>query len=255
MRLEGKQKIAIVLAGLLVIIAGAQLDETYAVIHAWWRISHAAPADFVVPDWCTPSTIVSALFAPTWLALTCAALFLSRRWPLIAVIVLSSFFIIEPISCVSAPFWVSESESFLGLEELPLAQAERSADWEHMARIEALLKRVGHDSGAFPTSERDLQTAVGNLAFETSPYEEGRKRLSFDLRFVLNQGVPFTTSPEKPGIVYYAVDSDGRQFVLTISGLNTPISARVSMMKAEAFAGEKQPWGGLLATEEAINPR
>jgi hypothetical protein len=252
LRLEGKQWAALVLAGILIVISGTQLNETYAAIDAWWRIGHAAPADFVVPDWCTHSTMVSALFAPAWLVLIGAALLLSRRWPLITVIALSSFLIIEPLSCVSATSWVSESEGFLGLAELPLAQAERSADWEHLSRMDSLLKRAGHDTGAFPTSERDLEAAVGNLALEPSPYEQGGKRLAFDLRFVLNQGVPYRTSPEKPGIVYYAVNPGGRQFVLTISGLNTPISDRASMMKAEAFVGEKQPWGGLLATEEAL---
>lgn len=69
---------------------------------------------------------------------------------------------------------------------------------------------------------------------------------------MLNQGTPYATIPERPGIVYYAVNPTGKQFVLTISGLNAPLSARVSMMKAEAFVGEKQPWGGLLATEESL---
>jgi hypothetical protein len=255
MRLEGKQLTAFVLAGILVVISGAQLDETFSAIHFWWRVGHPSSADFVVPNWWTHYTIASALFAPAWLIFIGAALFLSRRWPLVAVVTLSSFLIIEPLSCVSAGSWIPGSDGFLGLAELPFAQAERSADWEHLARIDALLKRVGDDAGAFPTSEQGLTADVGNLALEPSPYVQGGKRIAFDLQFVLNQGVPYTTNPERPSIVYYTVNPDGRQFVLTISGLNAPTSARSSMMKAEAFTGEKQPWSGLLATEEALYPK
>jgi hypothetical protein len=93
-----------------------------------------------------------------------------------------------------------------------------------------------------------LRAAIGNVAFETSPYERNGKKPTFDIRLVLNQGTPYATTPEMPGIAYYAVDPTGKQFVLTISGLNAPVSDRPSMMKAEAFVAEKQPWGGLLAT-------
>jgi hypothetical protein len=255
MRLGAKQLAAFVLAGILVVISGAQVNETFSAIRFWWRVGHPASADFVVPHWWTHYTIASALFAPAWLVCIGAALLLSRRWPLVAVVTLSSFLIIEPLSCISAASWVQGSDGFLGLAELPFAEAERSADWEHLARIDALLKRAGDDAGAFPTSDQDLRSAVGNLALEPSPYVQGGKRIAFDLRFVLNQGVPYTTNPKRPGIVYYAVNPSGRQFVLTISGLNAPIRAQSSMMKAEAFAGEEQPWGGLLATEEALYPK
>ncbi len=90
------------------------------------------------------------------------------------------------------------------------------------------------------------------MASEASPYVQNGRRIKFDLRFITNEGVPYSANPEKPGIVYYAVNSDGSQFVLTISGLNTPASDRTSMMKEVAWIGAKQPWGGLLAVEEAL---
>jgi hypothetical protein len=181
-----------------------------------------------------------------------AALALARRWPILSLIALSSFLIIEPVSCVSAPS-LSRGGGFLGLEELPFADAERAADMVHLEQIDAQLMKAGNDAGSFPTSEAELKEAVGSLAFESSPYEQGGKTMAFDTDLVLKRGVPYVTSPEKPGIVDYAVDPDGRQFVLTMSGLNAPISARPSMMKAEAFVGEKQPWGGLLATQESLH--
>jgi len=117
--------------------------------------------------------------------------------------------------------------------------------------IDERIKSVG-GTGGFPLSEEELKRLVGNLAFEVSPYMQNGKRISFDLRFIANRGTPYCTNPEKPGIVYYAVDSDGKQFVLTISGLNTPTSNRASMMEEIAWIGSKQPWGGLLATEETL---
>jgi hypothetical protein len=148
------------------------------------------------------------------------------------------------------------SGELLGLEELPFADAERAADWEHLELIDALLKRAGHDAGAFPTTEESLKAVLGKSPFELSPYEQGGMRLSFGLKLVLNRGTAYSASaPEAPGIVYYAVNPTGGQFVLTISGLNAPVSNKPAMTKAEAFVGGKQPWGGLLAEEESKYPQ
>ena len=252
MRLNSKQKAAILIAGILLVISVMQSDETLSAVHYLWRVAHAGPTDFFVSHWATRYTLVSAFFAPCWIACALAALTLARRWPILSLIMLSSFLIIEPVSCVSAAS-LSRDGGFLGLEELPFADAERAADMVHLEHIDAQLKEAGNDAGLFPTTEAELKDVVGGLAFESSPYEQGGKTMAFDLELVLNRAVPFVTSPEKPGIVYYAVDPDGRQFVLTLSGLNAPINARPSMMKAEAFVGEKQPWGGLLATEESLH--
>jgi hypothetical protein len=237
---------------MLLIISVLQFGETVSAVHSWWQVGHPAVNDFVVAHWWTHYTVASALFAPIWLACACAALLLSRRRPVLAVVVLSSFLIFEPLSCISVPSIVQGSGGFLGLEELPFAGAERAADWEHLERMVVRLKRVGDDTGTFPTSDPAMRAAVGNVAFESSPYEQNGKELTFDLKFVLNQSTAYTTDPEKPGVVYYAVDPTGKQFVLTISGLNTPVSDQSSMVKAEAFVGEKQPWGGLLAVEESL---
>lgn len=85
-------------------------------------------------------------------------------------LMLSIFLVFEPASCISASSIIRGSDGLLGLEELPFANAERAADWEHLAKIEAKLKLVGNDSGAFPTSEQSLAAAIGNAAFENSPY-------------------------------------------------------------------------------------
>jgi len=251
MEIGWKQKSAFALMGLIAVISVAQLDETFSVISSWWKVNHAAPGQFAVPHWWTHYTIASALFAPIWLTCSSATLFLVRRRPGLALIALSISLIVEPVSCASAPSFDRESGNFLGLETLPFADAERNADQRHLLSIDEQIKSVG-GNGAFPLSEEELKKAVGDLAFEASPYVQSGKRIPFDLRFVANKGTPYSTNPEKPGIVYYAVNSDGKQFVLTISGLNTPTSNRPSMMKEVAWIGEKQPWGGLLAIEETL---
>jgi hypothetical protein len=252
MKLNGKLRVALVLALLLAFISAAQLPETSSAVRYWWDVGHARPSDFIVPHWWTSYTLISALFAPSWLACICTAVFLCRRWPLFCVMTLGAFLILEPMSCASAPSADPDSQSPLGLEELPFATAERAADERHLERMDRLLKLSGDDAGEFPTTEKELRDAIGDLAFETSPYEQAGRKLPFDLRLVINQGTPHSETPEKPGIVYYAVDASGRQFVLTISGLNEPISGRGSMMKASTFVGRKQPWGGLLASEESL---
>ena len=251
MEINGKQKFAFAFIALVAVISLAQLDVTLSAISFWWKVNHPASSQFVVLHWWTRYTIASALFAPVWLTCSGATLFLVRHRPGLALIALSAFLIIEPISCASAPSFDRESGNLLGLEMLPFADAERNADRLHLISIDERIKSVG-ETGAFPLSEEELKKLVGNLAFEASPYARGGKRLPFDLRFITIRGVPYSTNPEKPGIVYYAVDSSGKQFVLTMSGLNTPSSSRASMMEEIAWIGSKQPWGGLLATEETL---
>src|ERR1700758_4203241 len=103
MRLNGKQQAAVLISGFLVIIAGVQLNETVSAVHLWWQGGHPGLGNFVVPHWWTRYTVASALFAPIWIVCACVALLSSRRWPVVALVTLSSFVIIEPLSCVSAP--------------------------------------------------------------------------------------------------------------------------------------------------------
>jgi len=163
--------------------------------------------------------------------------------------------IVAPISCASAPSLYREAGGPVGLEELPFADAERAADLKHLMRVDEQVKRWGDDRKEFPKSSDALRAVVGELAYESSPYEEAGKNIAFDLKFEMDEGRPYSTEPRKPGVVYYSVDQSGTQFVLTISGLNAPIDNRPSMVKAGAFVGGKQPWGGLLATEENLYGR
>jgi len=251
METGGKRKFAFALTALIAGISAAQLDETFPAISFWWKVNHAASSQFVVAHWWTSYTVASALFAPFWLTCAGVTFLLAKRRPGLALIALSTFLIVEPVSCASAPSLERESGNLLGLETPPFADVERNADRRHLVSIDERIRSVG-GAGGFPLSEEELRRAVGDLASEASPYVQNGRRIKFDLRFITNEGVPYSANPEKPGIVYYAVNSDGSQFVLTISGLNTPASDRTSMMKEVAWIGAKQPWGGLLAVEEAL---
>ena len=255
MKLNGSQKTALVFAALLVFISAWQLDETIFGMKCWWNIRHATSNEFLVPNWGTRYTWASVLFAPLWLALSCRTVFSLHRRPVAALIALSTYLLIAPISCASAPSLYEGAGGILGLEELPFADAERTADTSHIIRLSQRIKVWGDSRGGFPTSQKALKDAVGDLAYEISPYERASGGIRFDLQFQMGQGTPYSTNPEKPGVVYYSVNPSGTQFVLTISGLNAPIGTRPAMMRAGAFVGAKQPWNGMLATEEALDHR
>jgi hypothetical protein len=255
MKLKGSQKTALAFAALLVLISAWQLDETTSALKYWWNIEHATPTEYVVPHWATCYTWASALFAPLWLALGCGTLFLLRLRPISALVALSTYLIVAPISCASAPSLYEGAGGFGGLEELPFADAERNADLNHLIRLDERIKVHGGSVGQFPTSPDALRDAVDDLAYEISPYEQAGRENRFDLKFEMDQGTPYTTNPARPGVVCYSVNPSGTQFVLTVSGLNAPISSRPAMMRAGAFVGEKQPWGGLLATQEVLYRR
>lgn len=255
MKTDWQQRTAIVIGALLAIVSIWQLDETWSALKYLWAIRHATPTEYIVHDWATPYTWASALFAPGWLTVGIGTLLLLRRRPTLALITMTALLIVAPISCASAPSLYREAGGPLGLEELPFADAERTADLKHLMRVDERIKWWSTARKKFPTSPDALRTAVGELAYESSPYEQAGKNIPFDLEFEMDKGRPYSTEPRSPGVVYYSVDESGTQFVLTVSGLNAPVNKDPSMVKAGAFVGGKQPWGGLLAAEESLNNR
>lgn len=84
-----------------------------------------------------------------------------------------------------------------------------------------------------------------------SPYTLDGAAIPYRIVLVQNGGTPSRQILGQPGVVNYAVNTDGTQFILTVSGLNMPVSDKVSMVRESNFIGGKQPWDGLLAFEEA----
>ena len=240
------------IAILLAISACLQMDETFAAVRFWWLVHHASIGAFVVPYWWTSYTVVSSFFAPIWLVLIGLALLLSHSRPVWGIISLSCFLVLLPLSCASAPAQRGGSGYLLSLEELPFASAEREANLLHMGRLAERLKKWGLSHGRYPNTESELMDASRYLASEPSPYEQNSMRIPYQLVLIQNNGVPYNTKPSQPGIVYYAVNPSGRQFALTVSALNAPVSEGVFMAKETSFIGEKQPWGGLLALVEIM---
>ena len=196
MRLEGKQKIAIVLAGLLVSSPGRSWMRPTP-YPRWWRIImlrrpiSSCQFGARLPQLCPPSLRQPA-------RLNFAALFLSRAMAA------------DSHDCVEFIFHPRASRlrfsTVLGLKIGALSWTRRTAVGEAefalpSGNIWRGLKRCsndGHDSGAF-----QLLSGISRLPSEIShlklPLTKKAKENLLCLRFVLNQGVPFTTSPEKPG--------------------------------------------------------
>ena len=255
MKVEGRQTAALIFAAFVAVVSAWQVDETVTALKYYWAVKHASSTDFLVSHWATWYTWGSALFAPFWLALSASTFFVVRRRPTLALFISAAYVIAAPISCAFAPSLGTQSGGPFGLEEVPFADAERTADFEHLQRLDQIISRRGESFGEFPTSPKALSDTVGDLAKEDSPYEQAGRRLSFDLKLESDRGAPYSTAPEKPGIVYYAVNPRGTYYVLTVSGLNAPISGHASMMRAGSFVGGKQPWGGLLAISGTLRSR
>jgi hypothetical protein len=238
-----------VLAIILLIFAVGQMDVTRALIRSWWLVAHPPPHAFVVKHWFTHYTIASGVFAPAWCLIVLLLLWLSSRWRVLGTVALSLCFILLPMSCASAPNFDGGSGYFLGLEEIPFSAAERMQLDSHLTCVFEKLDRWGHDHGRFASSENDIRSVPLDDCNERSPYWQDGTPVQYSFRAVWNDGGPYRGVPDRPATVFYSVSSDGRQFAVTISGLNTPVANVPSMMKQTAFIGGKQPWWGLLAEQ------
>ncbi len=240
-----------ILFTICLVIACSQLDVMIAILRDWWQVKHPPQGFFVVAKWWTPYTVMSALFAPNWILCLACTILLVQHWPKFAVVLLAGFLILEPVSCMAIPAVHGGHGSLLGLEELPIAGAERDSNGEFLWRIDRRLMQWGDDYGHFPVTTMELDNAVSSEATTNSPYTLVGRAIPYRIVFIQNDGAPSKMTLGQPGVVNYAVDAGGTQFVLTVSGLNMPVSDKVSMVRESNFVGQKQPWGGLLAVEEA----
>jgi hypothetical protein len=76
--------------------------------------------------------------------------------------------------------------------------------------------------------------------------------LNSETEFIANLDGPYSTTPNRPGILYYAVNDGGTEFWLTVSGLNVPFAEHAAMLRVGEFQASKQPWGDLFVTSDVI---
>jgi len=243
------------LAIILLVFAVAQMDVTWALIRSWWLVAHPPSHAFVVKHWFTHYTIASGLFAPVWCLIVLVLFWVSSKRQIPGVVALSLCFILLPMSCASAPGFKGGSGYFLGLEETPFSAAERMQVDTHLTCVYEKLDRWGHDHVHFAINENEVQSIPLDGCNESSPYWQDDIPVPYSFRAVWNDGRAYSGASDRPGIMYYSVSSDGKQFVLTISGLNAPLAMMPSMMKKTSFIGGKQPWGGLLAAQGNLYQR
>jgi len=240
------------LAIVLLTLACVQFDVTWVLVHSWWQVAHPPPHAWVVCHWFTPYTIASGLFAPLWCLVVALLLWTSYKQPILGIAALSLCVILLPVSCSSATGFRGGEGYFFGLEEVPFSGAERSVDSAYLACLAERLRRLGHDYEHFPLTEAEIKSIPFGDCIIDSPYWQDGSSIPYTFRVVRNSGRAFGGTPDRPGIVYYSVNTTGKQFVLTISGLNAPVANTPSMGKETAFVGGKQPWGGLLAYQGAL---
>jgi hypothetical protein len=138
------------------------------------------------------------------------------------------------------------------IPNLPFWQLELIQNVTHIEPLEHRLKAWSTEHGRFPLTLKELDNVLGSTMM-TSPYRQGGNTLNYQVEFVPNRSAPYQTAPARPGIVYYAVDPNGRQYWLTLSGLNAPYADRPSMAHTDPLTGSKQPWGELLVFTSVTN--
>ena len=117
-----------ILFTICLVTAFFQFDVTIAILRDWWQVKHPPRGFFVVPQWWTHYTVMSALYSPIWVVCIGSTILLARRWLGFAVFLLAGFLILEPISCMAMPGIRGGYGYLLGLEELPIAGAERDSN-------------------------------------------------------------------------------------------------------------------------------
>jgi hypothetical protein len=226
--------ISLVVAVLIAILSFPLIFFTCSFVKVCFGRLIASANTFYVEHWSDVFTLACALAGPLVLFLVAisayAALRTTRsRWPLIAL-----------------PFaLVIELWAIAAVPNLPIWNLELAQNLNYLGALEHRLRSWDREHGRFPLTNIELDEAVGDIA-KPSFYRQGRQPIDFQIEFVSNQSAPYQTTPERPGIAYYAVDTRGNQFWLTASGLNAVYAEHSRMAHTDPLTSSKQPWGDLL---------
>jgi hypothetical protein len=216
------------------------IQFTWTVVENWVRFHLHKGQLFSIEHWLDATTLALALAGPIVLLLSAFGVLATirqgwPRWPVLAV----------PLGFVVALY------AMVCIPNVLLWDSELSGNLNHLRSLEHRLEGWARIHERFPLTRAEVDSAVGEVATEPGPYWQRGKRLDYQIEVVLNQSAPYRPSPQQPGIVYFAVNSTGWQFWLTVSGINAPFSDRVTMARTDAFTASKQPWEGLLVFSEA----
>ena len=227
--------VSLVAVVLLWLLSLPMIQFTWTVVGNWMQFHLQQRQLFSIGRWLDATAVALALAGPIVLLLSALGVLAAIRseWPRWPVLAVPLGFIVAFYAMVCIP-------------NVPLWHLELIGNLNHLGSLEHRLEGWDRIHGRFPLTRAELDSALGGVATEPGPYCQRGERLNYQLEVVSNQTAPYRTSPQQPGIVYYAVDSAGRQFWLTVSGVNAPFSDRVTMARTDAFTASKQPWEGLL---------
>jgi hypothetical protein len=231
---------SLVAVALLWLLSLPLIGFTWTVAENWVQLHLRNGQIFSMERWLDATTLALALAGPIVLLLSAFGVLAAVRsnWPRWPVLALPLGFIVALCVRVYIP-------------DVLLSHSELSGNRNHLGSLEHRLEDWDRVHGRFPLTRAELDSSLGGVATEPGPYCQRGKRLDYQVEVQLNQSAPYRASPGRPGIVYYAVDSTGRQFWLTVSGLNAPFSDRVTMARTDAFTASKQPWADLLVLSDA----
>ena len=189
------------------------IQFTWTVIETWVQFHLDKGEPFSIGRWLDATTLALALAGPIVLLLSAFGVLAAIRseWPRWPVLAVPLGFIVALYAMVCIP-------------NVPLWHSELFGNSNHLGSLEHRLEGWDRIHGRFPLTRAEVDSVLGGVATEPGPYCQRGKRLDYQIELILNQTAPYHTSPQQPGIVYYAVDSAGRQFWLTVSGLNAPFS-------------------------------
>ena len=209
---------------------------TWSVADLWIRFWLRPPDVFYIDSWMSSRVLITTLAGLFVLLLVVIGAIASVRasWPRWLIVAL-------PIAIAVTLC------SMLNMLNLPLWNTEIIYDSAYLTTIEHSLVEWSRENGRFPTTQNELLNATAGESQIQSIYRQRKHILSHQLYFLPDQDGPYTTQPNQPGIVYYAVNQSGNQFWLTVSGLNLAVSNKPVMLQTDPFTASKQPWGNFLS--------
>jgi hypothetical protein len=240
---KGRRFSVITLVGVsfLCLLTVPSILFTWKILRIWIDFRLHSRQVFYVEHWLDGSVLGLIFAAPFLLILAVlgALAAIHPSWPKSAALAVPAGITIALYTIICIP-------------NVPLWHSELMQNANHLGFVEHLLDDWYRGHSRYPLTSEELQDALQAQDRIASPYGRAGERLIYELQFEPRESKPFKTESARPGIVYYAVDTRGEQFWLTVSGLNAPFAERASMARTDAFAASKQPWEGLLVVSDHI---
>ncbi len=124
------------------------------------------------------------------------------------------------LMAVSIPSWYAAPE-----------MRSRSAMTGRMRTLQVAVDSWGNDHGRFPLTDAELKEAAsaGEVRVGDSPFQRGGVPVQFELALISSAAGPVLHA-ERPAVLYYAVDADGKRFWISATTLEKSVGNAVVMV-------------------------